>query len=145
MKSSVFETTPAGFVARMTGTLVKLFVFVAEICQPSGGVMAIGAVRLVPMTVTCWFVEGFGRTVVNPENAVLLAGSISGVPAATTCPLTCTSALLVPPIVEFVMELVKEPTLAPDAMRTKTFVENAPPGGATGMIRLSRNPLPSLV
>ena len=80
----------------------------------------------------------------KPESAVLLAGSISGVPAAKTCPLTCTSALLVPPIVEFVMELVKEPTLAPDAMRTKTFVVNVLPGSGDGMSRLLLKPSPLL-
>jgi hypothetical protein len=57
-KSVVFETTPAGLVAKTIGPFVKLLVLLAETSQPNGGKIVMLDPRLVPLIETCWFVEG---------------------------------------------------------------------------------------
>ncbi len=96
-----------------------------------------------PLTVICWLVEGLGLMVVKSGKGMVPSTSMTGVPTASTWPLTWTIVLLAAPKVELVIKFVNVPTPAVGDMRTKTLVVKAAPAGV-GMVRLLAKPVPSL-
>ncbi len=96
-KIGVLETTPAGLVAMVIAEAVKLFVFVAEICHPAGGVIVTGAARFDPLKLKLWLVEFVPSNVVKPDRDVLLTGKREGALELTTVPRSETLLLAPPP------------------------------------------------
>jgi hypothetical protein len=96
----------------VTADEVKLLVFVAEICQPGGGVRVTFVVRLDPLSVKVWLVEFVPSNVVKPESAVLLVGNRFGAVGSLTVPVTELVRVVAPGLAA-VTKLVKVPAFVP--------------------------------
>ncbi len=86
--------TPPALVKRVIGTFVKLFVLVAEICHPEGGVRVTLVVRFEPLRVKDWLAEGAGSCVLKFVSAFVLGVSTGG--GSLTIPESRTVFVFVP-------------------------------------------------